>query len=145
MHMCTVSSRQLPDAHFFKSHADARLRVFQPHTDDTIRNCLINLRTSKAILGVGAFDEKEKALGFNLTPYNMLLDPELQGRVSVPRHNVFDWPHCAVINGVANHHMGLAMQALSPGLRYADLHRCGIFPNQSLPLYRGPIADSVRD
>ena len=59
------------------------------------------------------FEERQIANGFSWSPYNLLLDPDLQGHIKPADQFCHDWMHCLFQSGVWNVTVFLVLSALA--------------------------------
>ena len=87
-------------------------------TRDTIFAILDDLdRNQPPVLNVGEFQEKQRRLGWNYSPYNILKDPWLREVADVPSMNCFDWAH-NILQGIFQAVVYLAMRDIfSSGIK----------------------------
>ena len=93
------------------------------HNDATVRAIMHRLRTRKAIDLVGAFEQRETALGFTYSEHSILLDDSLARVVRPVSQYMHDWMH-VVMQGVFQLVMYLVLEVVRADhdIRYNKLH-----------------------
>ena len=91
------------------------LKQCRLHTDESLTKAAKLLVDSKGTMGVGAFDDLEKALGLTWVPEGALLDPAFVSAVPPISVSSFDWMHIYLVNGLWNSETGALIQLLKGG------------------------------
>ena len=63
------------------------------------------------------FEDREKALGFTWSPYNLLGDPEMDPYLDVPNQFFHDWMHMIFVGGVFNLTLHYFLEAIRVATR----------------------------
>ena len=75
---------------------------FVLHTSESIEGIIHKLESLAGTVSKTDFEEMEKLLGWNRSPYSAMWDPEFRKRIDPPTKATFDGMHCFFVSGVFN-------------------------------------------
>ena len=132
---CLVNSQGTP-LHEVSDYATpisaTTLDSFKKHTDESIRQLLIRLKQHHDNLIARritkeAYEAKSMVLGYNWTPYNIILNEKF--RIQVASCVMFDWGHTYVCDGLGDTEFGMCMQVLHRHRLPSTYAECGEYVN----------------
>jgi hypothetical protein len=94
-------------------------KEFILHTDASVVESIDELARAKPRLKKGQFTEKERNLGFNLSPHGLLMNARL--RLKSVSTLMYDWMHVYLVDGIVTAEIGAFMDVLSRD-KIAELH-----------------------
>ena len=104
----TALKGNVPRTPFFRPITCINFGEFMPNTKDGVRDCLTHLNVCHAHMGVTAFTEEQRKLGWTYAPFNVLLDDTLD--VDMCTSMMLDWFHLYLVNGLFTFEFGLFMR-----------------------------------
>jgi len=104
---------------------EPRMARFTQHTDASLRRVMERLQHLHAEVTAGrmrqdAYDERSMVLGYNWSPYNIILNH----RFNIASSIMFDWAHTYVCEGLADVEFGMCMKELHSKRTPSSLEEC---------------------
>lgn len=96
---------------YLKASTHLDMRVYDPHTDASIRETVENLQRVKPTTGKTKFAAREQAEGFVHSCGNILHEPRMRGIAEPITVTMLDWMHVFVVGGLFQIDLGLLFSA----------------------------------
>ena len=119
--LCKNIIKNPPSGHPYLKGCEASADQCDLHTDQSFFEQVDLLRAVRGRVGVGTFQQMEKACGINFDTNGLLFAQDLRSIVRPPTCTVFDHMHCLCSQGIATSELGFLV---------SQMHNAGISVEQ---------------
>ena len=99
---------------------------FKKHTNASLRKGIANLNAAKGTMSQKKFENLESDVyGFSWNPFSIITEHAFHLQLDVADAIMYDWGHCYVCDGIADHEFGMYMKVMHTAMtQHGFQHSC---------------------